>query len=52
MKLARKPKRPHFVPYLSLPLYLKAQGREEWRDFLPYFDEFAIGGGEAMKMAA
>lgn len=40
MKLARKPKRPHFVPYLSLPLYLKAQGREEWRDFLPIFDEF------------
>ena len=24
MKLARKPKRPHFIPYLSLPLYLKA----------------------------
>jgi hypothetical protein len=39
MKLARKPKRPHFIPYLSLPLYLKAQGREEWRDFLPYFEE-------------
>jgi len=41
MKLARKPKRPHFVPYLSLPLYLKAQGKDEWRMFLPYFEEFA-----------
>jgi len=41
MKLARKPKRPHFVPYLSLPLYLKAQGKDEWRMFLPYFAEFA-----------
>lgn len=40
MKLARKPKRPHFVPYLSLPLYLKAQNREEWRMFLPIFAEF------------
>jgi 5-methylcytosine-specific restriction endonuclease McrA len=41
MKLARKPKRPHFVPYLSLPLYLKAQVKEEWRMFLPFFAEFA-----------
>lgn len=41
MKLARKPRRPHFVPYLSLPLYLKAQSREDWRDFLPYFEEFS-----------
>lgn len=39
MKLARKPKRPHFIPYLSLPQYLKAKGREEWRDFLPFFPE-------------
>ena len=39
MKLARKPKRPSFVPYLSLPIYMKAQGRDEWRDFLTYFPE-------------
>ncbi len=39
MKLARKPKRPHFVPYLSLPLYLRAQGRNDWRDFLPIYEE-------------
>jgi 5-methylcytosine-specific restriction endonuclease McrA len=39
MKLARKPRRPSFVPYLSLPIYLKAQSRDDWRDFLPYFPE-------------
>lgn len=42
MKLARRPKRPHFIPYLSLPLYLKAQSKDEWRLYLPYFEEFAI----------
>ncbi|HEY3779842.1 MAG TPA: HNH endonuclease [Fimbriimonadaceae bacterium] len=41
MKLARKPKRPHFVPYLSLPTYLKAQNREEWKMYLPIFEEFS-----------
>lgn len=39
MMLKRKPRRPSFVPYLSLPTYLKAQSRDEWRDFLPYFPE-------------
>jgi hypothetical protein len=39
MALKRKPRRPSFIPYLSLPTYLKAQGRDEWRDFLPYFPE-------------
>ena len=42
MKLARPPKRPHFVPYLSLPLYLKAQNRDDWQMFLPFFSEFAV----------
>ncbi len=40
MKLTRRPKRPHFVPYLSLPIYLKARAREEWQLYLPIFDEF------------
>jgi len=44
MKLARKPKRPHFVPYLSLPLYLKAQGKEDWRMYLPIYEEFTHDG--------
>jgi hypothetical protein len=42
MKLARKPKRPHFVPYLSLPVYLRAKGRDDWDMFLPVFDEFVL----------
>jgi len=42
MKLLKRPKRPHFIPYLSLPLYLRAQGREEWRMYLPVFDEFSM----------
>jgi hypothetical protein len=29
------------VPYLSLPLYLKAQNRGDWGMFLPFFAEFA-----------
>ena len=42
MKLGRRPRRPHFIPYLSLPLYLKAQSREDWRPYLPQFEEFSI----------
>ncbi|MFN8219697.1 MAG: HNH endonuclease [Fimbriimonadales bacterium] len=41
MRLARRPKRPHFIPYLSLPNYLKAQNNEDWRMYLPVFDEFS-----------
>jgi 5-methylcytosine-specific restriction endonuclease McrA len=40
MKLYRRPKRPHFIPYLSLPQYLRARGEQTWRDYLPIFDEF------------
>ncbi|MFY9234507.1 MAG: HNH endonuclease [Fimbriimonadaceae bacterium] len=40
MKLARRAKRPHFIPYLSLPVYLKARVKEDWRMYLPVFDEF------------
>jgi 5-methylcytosine-specific restriction endonuclease McrA len=43
MRLARRPKRPHFIPYLSLPLYLKAQNHDDWRMYLPVFDEFNHG---------
>ena len=41
MRLARKPKRPHFVPYLSLPTYLRAQSRGDWQMYLPIFEEFS-----------
>jgi 5-methylcytosine-specific restriction endonuclease McrA len=48
MKLARRPKRPHFIPYLSLPTYLRARTREEWAIYLPQFDEVGVGTLEAM----
>ena len=41
MALMKKPKRPHFIPYLALPTYLKAQGKEDWRTYLPQFEAFA-----------
>ncbi|MCU0317361.1 MAG: HNH endonuclease [Fimbriimonadaceae bacterium] len=40
MKLRKVPKRPHYVPYLSLPKYLRALEREDWSEFLPQFSEF------------
>lgn len=40
MKLGKAPRRPHYIPYLSLPLYLKARRRTDWNDYLPVFDEF------------
>ncbi len=41
MKLARPPKRPHFIPYLSLPAYLRARHNESWAYYLPVFEAFA-----------
>ncbi len=41
MKLAKSPRRPHFIPYISLPAYLKARGREDWQMYLPVFDAFS-----------
>ncbi len=40
MKLLRKPRRPNYVPYLSLTQYAKAITREAWRDFLPVYEDF------------
>ncbi|MBL8064955.1 MAG: HNH endonuclease [Chthonomonadaceae bacterium] len=39
MKLRSVPRRPRYVPYLSLPKYLKAKEREDWRFYLPVFEE-------------
>jgi hypothetical protein len=41
MKLMRKPRRPQYIPYLSLTQYVKAISREAWREFLPLYEEFA-----------
>lgn len=40
MKLRRQPRRPHFIPYISLPAYLKAKHREDWQFYLPVFEAF------------
>ncbi len=42
MRLKNVPKRPHYVPYLSLPKYLRAIQRAEWHFYLPVFDEFKL----------
>jgi 5-methylcytosine-specific restriction endonuclease McrA len=40
MKLVRKPKRPQYVPYLSLQKYIRAVKRDDWMVYLPVFNEF------------
>ncbi len=42
MRLRTQPKRPHYVPYLSLQKYMRASARSDWEFFLPRFDEFAV----------
>jgi 5-methylcytosine-specific restriction endonuclease McrA len=44
MRLLRQPRRPHFIPYISLPAYLRARRREDWRDYLPVFEAFSVEG--------
>ncbi|MBN8689578.1 MAG: HNH endonuclease [Armatimonadetes bacterium] len=41
MKLKTTPRRPHFIPYISLPAYLKAKDQDRWEFYLPVFDHFA-----------
>ena len=38
MKLLREPRRPRYVPYISLTNYMRAQNREDWMQYLPVFD--------------
>ncbi len=40
MHLQKIPKRPQYVPYLSLQKYVRAVRRDDWALFLPVFDEF------------
>ncbi len=37
MKLSRVPRRPRYVPYISLTKYLHGRKNEVWRDYLPTF---------------
>jgi 5-methylcytosine-specific restriction endonuclease McrA len=38
MVLARQPKRPSYVPFISLPHYVKAKEKHEWLQYLPNFE--------------
>lgn len=40
MHLRRPPKRPHFIPYISLPAYQKAMKQENWLFYLPVYEAF------------
>ncbi len=44
MLLKTTPRRPHFIPYISLPAYLKAKNNDEWAFYLPVFEAFSHQG--------
>ncbi len=44
MKLARHPRRPRYVPYISLTTYINGTKNEVWRDYLPVFADIGSGG--------
>ena len=37
MRLTKVPRRPKYVPYISLPKYLTGRKNHVWRDYLPTF---------------
>jgi 5-methylcytosine-specific restriction endonuclease McrA len=37
--LKRQPKRPKYVPFISLSKYIEGTRNETWRDYLPIFDD-------------
>lgn len=39
MKLARSPRRPRYVPYISLTKYINGTKNDVWRDYLPVFSD-------------
>ncbi|MHB1190926.1 MAG: HNH endonuclease [Armatimonadota bacterium] len=40
--LARPPKRPRYIPFISMNKFLEGARNDVWRDYLPIFDE-AVG---------
>jgi len=39
MELAKQPRRPRYVPFVSLTKYLEGARNEVWRDYLPIFND-------------
>ncbi|MHB1001531.1 MAG: HNH endonuclease [Armatimonadota bacterium] len=42
MKLMKEPRRPRFVPFISLTKYLEGARNEMWRDYLPIFGDIPM----------
>jgi 5-methylcytosine-specific restriction endonuclease McrA len=40
MKLMKQPRRPRYIPYISLVKYLAGRKNDVWRDYLPVFADF------------
>ena len=47
MKLMRQPRRPRYVPYISLTKYVSGTKNDIWRSYLPTFSDVGDGGGFA-----
>jgi 5-methylcytosine-specific restriction endonuclease McrA len=52
MKLARQPRRPRYVPYISLTKYINGTKNEVWRDYLPVFHDIGGNGSVQSEYAA
>ena len=42
MSLQKQPRRPRYVPFISLTKYLEGARNEAWRDYLPIFKEVPV----------
>ncbi len=47
MKLMRPPRRPRYVPYISLTKYVSGTKNDVWRSYLPTFSDVGDGSGFA-----
>ena len=51
MKLMRPPRRPRYVPYISLTKYVSGTKNDIWRTYLPTFTDVGDGGATASLLA-
>jgi 5-methylcytosine-specific restriction endonuclease McrA len=50
MKLLRQPRRPQYVPYISLTKYVSGTKNDVWRSYLPIFTD--VGDAGMVKLAS
>jgi 5-methylcytosine-specific restriction endonuclease McrA len=48
MRLMRQPRRPRYVPYISLTKYVAGAKNDVWRSYLPTFTDVGDGGAAAL----